>query len=102
MPSLKEFVREVAKDVPSPKGGTVYDQWKKAQAEAAHRRNNNGVEEHGARGNAHVDNDVNVGDLGSGSDFTPPSSTLGFLRRILAPADLTGSTTRCSITMRGL
>ena len=29
VPSLKEFVRDVTKEVPSPKGGTVYDQWKK-------------------------------------------------------------------------
>jgi N-acetylated-alpha-linked acidic dipeptidase len=84
VPSLKEFIRDVTKSVPSPKGGTVYDQWKKNQAETARRRNSNGVEEHGARGNAHVDTDVNVGDLGSGSDFTPfiqhlgvPSSDIG-------------------------
>jgi N-acetylated-alpha-linked acidic dipeptidase len=84
VPSLKEFIRDVTKDVPSPKGGTVYDQWRKSQAESARRRNGNGVEEHSARGNAHVDNDVNVGDLGSGSDFTPfiqhlgvPSSDIG-------------------------
>jgi N-acetylated-alpha-linked acidic dipeptidase len=84
VPSLKEFIRDVTKSVPSPKGGTVYDQWKKNQAEAARRRNTSGVEEHGARGNAHVDSDVNVGDLGSGSDFTPfiqhlgvPSSDIG-------------------------
>jgi N-acetylated-alpha-linked acidic dipeptidase len=77
VPSLKDFVREVTKDVPSPKGGTVYDQWKKNQVDSSHRRNSNGVEEHGARGNAHVENDVNVGDLGSGSDFTPFIQHLG-------------------------
>jgi N-acetylated-alpha-linked acidic dipeptidase len=77
VPSLKEFVRNVAKGVPSPKGGTVYDEWKKAQADEAHHRRSNGVEEHGARGNARVDNDVNVGDLGSGSDFTPFIQHLG-------------------------
>jgi len=48
VPSLKEFVRDVAKAVPSPKGGTVYDQWKKSQDERASRRNTNGVEEHSA------------------------------------------------------
>jgi N-acetylated-alpha-linked acidic dipeptidase len=77
VPSLKEFVRDVAKAVPSPKGGTVYDQWKKSQDERASRRNTNGVEEHSARGNAHVDHDVNIGDLGSGSDFTPFIQHLG-------------------------
>ncbi len=77
VPSLKEFVRDVTKDVPSVKGGTVYNQWKKFQEEQARRRYANGVEEHGARGNAHVDNDVNIGDLGSGSDFTPFIQHLG-------------------------
>ncbi len=77
VPSLKEFVRDVAKAVSSPKGGTVYDEWKKAQADEAHHRRSNGVEEHGARENARVDNDVNVGDLGSGSDFTPFIQHLG-------------------------
>src|SRR5712691_9916595 len=37
VPSLKQFVREVTKEVPSPKGGTVYDQWKKTQ-EASNER----------------------------------------------------------------
>ncbi len=77
VPSLKEFVRDVTKSVASPRGGTVYDQWKKSQEEQARRRSTSGVEEHGARGNAHVDNDVNVGDLGSGSDFTPFIQHLG-------------------------
>ena len=35
VPSLKQFVREVTREVPSPKGGTVYDQWLKDQAERA-------------------------------------------------------------------
>src|SRR5246127_2558487 len=29
VPSLKQFVREIAKAVPSPQGGTVYDAWKR-------------------------------------------------------------------------
>ena len=32
--SLKQFVREVTKEVASPKGGTVFDQWKADQAAA--------------------------------------------------------------------
>ncbi|HKR28225.1 MAG TPA: M28 family peptidase, partial [Acidobacteriaceae bacterium] len=70
VPSLKEFVREVTKQVPSPKGGTVYDAWKRTQAEQAS-RHNGPVEEHAARDNAVIGNDVRVGDLGSGSDYTP-------------------------------
>jgi N-acetylated-alpha-linked acidic dipeptidase len=36
-----------------------------------------GVNEHGAHGNAHVDEDVAVGDMGSGSDYTPFIQHLG-------------------------
>jgi N-acetylated-alpha-linked acidic dipeptidase len=32
VPSLKEFIREIVKSVPSPQGGTVYDRWKKTSA----------------------------------------------------------------------
>ena len=28
VPSLKQYMRDIAKSVPSPKGGSVYDQWK--------------------------------------------------------------------------
>jgi N-acetylated-alpha-linked acidic dipeptidase len=71
VPSLKIFLRDVAKEVPSPRGGTVYQQWKKTQAENdAKRRSSGGFNEH-PRGNARVDDDVEVGDLGSGSDYTP-------------------------------
>jgi N-acetylated-alpha-linked acidic dipeptidase len=31
VPSLKQFVREVTREVPSPRGGSVYDQWLKSQ-----------------------------------------------------------------------
>jgi N-acetylated-alpha-linked acidic dipeptidase len=76
VPSLKEFVRTVTKQVPSPKGGSVYDVWKKNQAEeAAHRHGP--AEDHAARDNAAIGNDVHIGDLGSGSDFTPFIQHLG-------------------------
>ncbi len=43
VPSLKQFLREVAREVPSPKGGTVYDQWKAEQASGENRAHpNNG------------------------------------------------------------
>ena len=78
VPSLKEFVRDVTKEVPSPKGGTVYDQWKKSQAQSeSQRRVNLGVQEHSSHENAHLDNDVTIGDLGSGSDYTPFIQHLG-------------------------
>jgi N-acetylated-alpha-linked acidic dipeptidase len=76
VPSLKEFVRDVTKQVPSPKGGTVYEVWKKNQAEAAAHRHGP-EEEHAPTENAAIGNDVRIGDLGSGSDFTPFIQHLG-------------------------
>ncbi|CAN5561570.1 transferrin receptor-like dimerization domain-containing protein [soil metagenome] len=74
VPSLKQFVREVTRQVPSPAGGTVYDQWlaewKKSQTEP---REHKGKGEKAAR----VETDVRVGDLGSGSDYTPFIQHLG-------------------------
>jgi N-acetylated-alpha-linked acidic dipeptidase len=74
VPSLKDFVREVTKEVPSPKGGNVYDQWKKSQSEGESRRHS--TDEHMGKG-AHQNNDVEIGDLGSGSDYTPFIQHLG-------------------------
>ena len=68
IPSLKQFVREITKEVASPKGGTVYDQWKADQAAA----NTNRRHQHPG-----VDVDVRIGTLGSGSDYTPFIQHLG-------------------------
>jgi N-acetylated-alpha-linked acidic dipeptidase len=68
VPSLKRFVRELTKEVPSPKGGTVYDQWKAEQAASSNRRRPR------AGG---ADMDVRIGTLGSGSDYTPFIQHLG-------------------------
>ena len=69
VPSLKQFVREVTKEVPSPKGGTVYEQWKAEQAvnAASARRRQRPV----------ADGEVRIGTLGSGSDYTPFIQHLG-------------------------
>jgi N-acetylated-alpha-linked acidic dipeptidase len=68
VPTLKEFIREIAKAVPSPQGGTVYDAWKKASEPTAE---NNHPQESGTRPPpVAMQNDVPVGDLGSGSDYT--------------------------------
>ena len=74
VPSLKQFVREVTKEVPSPKGGTVYDEWKKTQETNAERR---GSPTNSTHTSAHNGSDVHVGDLGSGSDYTPFLQHLG-------------------------
>lgn len=85
VPSLKEFVRDVTKQVPSPKGGTVYDVWKKTQAEeAAHHHGPD--EEHAAHDVAAIGNDVRIGDLGSGSDYT------AFIQHLGVPSTDVGST----------
>jgi N-acetylated-alpha-linked acidic dipeptidase len=68
VPSLKQFVRDVTKMVPSPKGGTVYDVWKKTTEQAKKSAGaNSGIGQRTANAES---NDVNVGDLGSGSDYT--------------------------------
>jgi len=74
VPSLKDFVRQVTTEVPSPKGGNVYDQWKKSQSEGESRRHS--ANEHMGQG-AHKEADVDIGDLGSGSDYTPFIQHLG-------------------------
>jgi len=71
VPSLKQFVREVTRQVPSPAGGTVYDAWKKAQDEGLGRRNQQPAQPADAGG------EVRVGNLGSGSDYTPFIQHLG-------------------------
>jgi len=67
VPSLKGFVRDVTKVVPSPKGGMLYNVWKDERAGQAQRRTDAGQ---GRQPNARVENDVPVGDLGSGSDYS--------------------------------
>ena len=75
VPSLQQFVREVTRQVPSPKGGTVYAQWLKDQKETPRRRT------------MEPDNtdEVRVGTLGSGSDFTP------FFQHVGVPSTDVGS-----------
>jgi len=69
VPSLKEFIREIAKAVPSPQGGTVYDTWKKTSQPGP--ENSRPQETSTFRPPpAAMHNDVPVGDLGSGSDYT--------------------------------
>lgn len=80
VPSLKQFVREIAQQVPSPKGGTVYEQWKIAQQSDAERRMTASATFPATSGRSAVgdpDNEVHVGNLGSGSDYTPFIQHLG-------------------------
>ena len=72
VPSLKQFLRDVTKVVPSPKGGTVYEAWQKAaQPDApATQSPTEAIGDSRRLPAAQVKGDVPVGDLGSGSDYT--------------------------------
>jgi N-acetylated-alpha-linked acidic dipeptidase len=72
VPSLKQFLRDITKVVPNPKGGTVYDAWQKAaQPEApATQSPTEAIGDSRRTPAAQVKTDVPVGDLGSGSDYT--------------------------------
>ncbi|MGA9352696.1 MAG: M28 family metallopeptidase, partial [Terriglobales bacterium] len=65
-PTLKEFIREITKAVPSPEGGTVYDEWKKSLRP----KDENRPQENSRAPVAEVSGDVPIGDLGSGSDYS--------------------------------
>src|SRR5579862_1482399 len=69
VPTLKEFIREIAKAVPSPQGGTVYSVWKKASESGAEGNRSQETSTFRPAPNA-PQGDVPVGDLGSGSDYT--------------------------------
>jgi len=88
VPTLKQFVRDVTKAVPSPKGGTVYDDWKKAnQPEAANTQSpTEAIGDTRRMPAAQTKGDVPVGDLGSGSDYTV------FLQHLGVPSTDIGST----------
>jgi len=87
VPCLKEYIREIAKSVPSPQGGTVYDAWRKATLPKGERyrpeENRNG---NARLPTAEVSGDVPVGDLGSGSDYSV------FLQHLGVPSTDIGST----------
>ena len=76
VPSLKQFLRELTRSVPSPLSGSVYQQWRINRSNDNEHRASNAPPEPGE--------EARVGDLGSGSDFTPflqhagvPSTDIG-------------------------
>ena len=79
VPSLKQFLRDVAKAVPSPKGGTVYETWQKESQPGAPATQSptEAIGESRRLPAAQVKTDVPVGDLGSGSDYTAFLQHLG-------------------------
>jgi N-acetylated-alpha-linked acidic dipeptidase len=72
VPSLKQFLRDVTKVVPTPKGGTVYEAWQKAaQPDALSTQSPaEAIGDSRRLPAAQGKGDVPVGDLGSGSDYT--------------------------------
>ncbi len=84
VPSLKQYLRDVAKAVPSPKGGSVYDQWK-AEQDKKGKDGDDALAGVPARDPAVATQDVKVGDLGSGSDYT------AFLQHLGVPSADMGS-----------
>jgi N-acetylated-alpha-linked acidic dipeptidase len=87
IPSLKQFLRDVTKSVPSPQGGTVYEVWRKATQSGSDTFNpqeTSGSTFRPPAAQAHTD--VSVGDLGSGSDYTV------FLQHLGVPSTDVGST----------
>lgn len=76
VPSLKRFMSQIASSVPSPVGGSVYDVWRNTKPEPNEHLSPSSV----------ADGGVRVGDLGSGSDFTP------FLQHVGVPSTDVGST----------
>jgi N-acetylated-alpha-linked acidic dipeptidase len=79
VPSLKQFLRDVTKAVPSPKGGTVYDAWQKADQPATSTMQSRAEAIEGSRGMPAAPNAgaAPVGDLGSGSDYSAFQQHLG-------------------------
>jgi len=70
VPSLKQFIRDLSKSVSSPKGGTVYDAWRKATLPSGQNGESEDVSGTRRPPAAQAGGDVPVGDLGSGSDYT--------------------------------
>ena len=79
VPSLKQFLRDIAKAVPSPKGGTVFDVWQKLDQSIAPSTQSpsEAVGDSRRLPAASDKSDVPVGDLGSGSDYSAFQQHLG-------------------------
>jgi N-acetylated-alpha-linked acidic dipeptidase len=71
VPSLKAFLRQITLEVPSPKGGTVYEQWLKTDQEHAKQKQADDEARSDSSAEPHI------GTLGSGSDYTPFIQHLG-------------------------
>jgi N-acetylated-alpha-linked acidic dipeptidase len=87
-PSLKQFLRDVTKVVSSPRGGTLYEVWRKATQPGAESSQSptEAIGDSRRIPAAQTKSDVPVGDLGSGSDYSV------FLQHLGVPATDVSST----------
>lgn len=83
VPSLKPFLVSLTKMVPSPQGGTVYDAWLRNQEQDQSKSNRDEHMDAGQQSSLPIQG-IRIGDLGSGSDYTPflqhfgvPSTDIG-------------------------
>lgn len=68
VPSLRQFIRDITKEIPSARAsGSVYDQWARTADDAASRH---GTGSGRRLPKPEAGEDVPVGDLGSGSDYS--------------------------------
>jgi N-acetylated-alpha-linked acidic dipeptidase len=88
VPTLKQFLRDVTRVVPSANGGMLYDEWLKASqvASDSDRRPTQAIGDVERTPAASTRSDAPVGDLGSGSDYTV------FLQHLGVPAADVSST----------
>jgi len=88
VPTLKQFLRDVTRVVPGPKGGMLFDDWQKSSQSARDndRRPTQDIGGTGRAPAAQSKSDIAVGDLGSGSDYSV------FLQHLGVPsADISSS-----------
>ena len=85
VPSLKQFLRDVTKAVPSPQGGTVYDAWRKESGGAMLNPQEMASSTYRPPV-AESATDAPISELGSGSDYT------AFLQHLGVPSTDIGST----------
>ncbi len=86
VPSLKSFLRDIARSVPSPQGGTVYEAWQKSSQQAAKANQRETSTSVYLPPQAQSNSDAPIGDLGSGSDYAV------FIQHLGVPSSDIGST----------
>ena len=85
VPSLRDFIRQITQEVPSPTGGTLFDRWKRDGDQGTSRRAPAKNLPISGQPPVETQTEVLPGDLGSGSDYTP------FLQHLGVPSTDIGS-----------